>query len=274
MLSRLTITARVWSGSSVKAMSSFAPLLPLNNMQPIKEAFPKKKRWGRGPGSDRGKLCGHGHQKSYAHGIAFEGGQAPIYKTRPKVGFNNHTRKDLAVVNIGQIQEWIDRGRLVPKKDDFITIRDLMVCGIVKDAREGVKLLGKGKELAKTPIHLEVSYASSEAIRTIEALGGTVTCVHLNKLALRALIKPYKFELLPRRARPPPKIINHYLDRTKNGYLSPEIQIRNLKMFGTVTSEKKYRAEHDRFMEAKRAAGDIRYKVGAYGPKPMLNAME
>lgn len=112
--------------------------------------------------------------------------------------------------------------------------------------------------------------ASAEAIRAIESVGGTVTCVHLNKLALRALVKPFKFELLPRRARPPPKLVNYYLDRTKNGYLSPEIQIRNLKMFGTVTSEQKYRDEHDRYMEAKRAAGDIEYKFRAYGGQPLL----
>ena len=104
----------------------------------------------------------------------------------------------------------------------------------------------------KTPIHLEVSSASAEAIKAVEAAGGTVTCVHFNKLALRALIKPYKFEILPRRARPPPGIVDYYLDRTKAGYLSPEIQTRNLKLFGTVTSEDALKAEHDRFMEAKR----------------------
>lgn len=112
--------------------------------------------------------------------------------------------------------------------------------------------------------------ASKEAIAAIEGIGGTVTCVHLNTLALRALVKPYKFELLPRRARPPPKIVNYYLDKTKNGFLSPEIQIRNMKLFGTVTSEKKYRDEHDKYMQAKRAAGDIKYKYNAYGGTPLL----
>ncbi|CAM9549256.1 unnamed protein product, partial [Ectocarpus fasciculatus] len=196
-----------------------------------------RKRWGRGPASGRGKMSGHGHQKSYAHPMGFEGGQTPIYKTRPKVGFKNFGHKDYAIVNVGQIQEWIDLGRLVPKEKDFVTTRDLVVSGVIKNPEDGVKILGKGKEFVRTPIHLEVSMASAEAIRAIESVGGTVTCVHLNKLALRALVKPFKFELLPRRARPPPKLVNYYLDRTKNGYLSPEIQIRNLKMFGTVTSE-------------------------------------
>ena len=94
--------------------------------------------------------------------------------------------------------------------------------------------------------------ASESAIKAIEAVGGTVTCVHFNKLALRSLIRPYGFNMLPLRARPNPKIINYYLDANKCGYLSPEIQIRNLKLFGTVTSEERYRLEHERFMNSRR----------------------
>jgi hypothetical protein len=113
--------------------------------------------------------------------------------------------------------------------------------------------------------------------------------------ALRALAKPYKFDILPRRARPVPRIMGAYLggslflfipllhrpslllsyrpnnltfffrqflthrlsvrkfsDFSRGGYLSPEIQIRNLKLFGSVTSEQQYRDEHDRFMVTKR----------------------
>lgn len=93
-----------------------------------------------------------------------------------------------------------------------------------------------------------MSQASAEAIKAVEAAGGTITCVHFNKLAIRALLKPLKFGILPRRARPPPKIMDYYLDKNKCGYLSPEIQIRNLNMFGTVTSEEVVRKEHDAYM--------------------------
>jgi large subunit ribosomal protein L15 len=82
-------------------------------------------------------------------------------------------------------------------------------------------------------------------------MGGTVTCVHFNRLALRALIKPFKFDLLPYRARPPPRIMDAFLDRTKCGYLAPEIQLRNLKMFGSVTSEARYRTQHMNYLKAK-----------------------
>ena len=74
-----------------------------------------------------------------------------------------------------------------------------------------------------TKLHLEVSFASKSSIDMVEKAGGTVTCVHFNKLALRALIKPFRFDILPRRARPNPKIMDYYLDRTKAGYLSPEV---------------------------------------------------
>lgn len=79
-----------------------------------------------------------------------------------------------------------------------------------------------------------------------------MTCVHFNRLALRALLKPFKFELYPHRARPTPKIMSYYLDYAKSGYLSPEVQIRNLKLFGSVTSEERYRKEHEDYMNYNR----------------------
>lgn len=95
---------------------------------------------------------------------------------------------------------------------------------------------------------MEVTQASRTAIEAVEKAGGTVTCVHFNKLAMRALLKPHKFEILPWRARPIPTIMQYYLDKDNSGYMSPEIQIRNAKLFGHVTSEAKYRAEHEAFM--------------------------
>jgi hypothetical protein len=83
-------------------------------------------------------------------------------------------------------------------------------------------------------------------------VGGTVTAVHFNTLALRALLMPYKFELLPWRARPAPKLMQFYLDKENAGYLSPEIQKRNLQLFGSVTSEMQLRKEHEAFMAYQR----------------------
>ena len=96
-----------------------------------------------------------------------------------------------------------------------------------------------------------MSCASRAAIDAIEGAGGTITSVHFNRLALQALCKPFKFSVLPRRARPPPKLVEFYMDQTQCGYLSPEIQVRNLRMFGAVTSEPRLREEHGYFMRAK-----------------------
>jgi large subunit ribosomal protein L15 len=92
-------------------------------------------------------------------------------------------------------------------------------------------------EALRDPVHLEVSRASASAIAAVENRGGTITCVHFNRLALRALLKPQKFSILPIRARPPPKLMTVYLDYAQRGYLSPEVIQRNLKLFGYVTSE-------------------------------------
>ena len=110
-----------------------------------------------------------------------------------------------------KVQHFIDMGRLAPKPKEMVTIRDLVASGLVSQVRDGVKLLAKGKEELKVPVHLEVSAASTEAIAAVEKAGGTVTCVHLNKLAIRALVKPYKFDILPHRARPPPRLMGTFL---------------------------------------------------------------
>lgn len=98
-----------------------------------------------------------------------------------------------------------------------------------------------------------MSYASGEAIKTIENAGGSVTCVHFNKLALRAMVKPFKFRIYPLRARPSPQYMGYYLDGTRAGYLSPEVQLRNMKLFGYITSESRMREEHANFMSVYRS---------------------
>lgn len=77
-----------------------------------------------------------------------------------------------------------------------------------------------------TPLTIEVSQASKAAIQAIEAAGGNITSVYHNRLALRALLKPHKFELIPQFARPTPKKLTYYTNYEKRGYLSPEVQVK------------------------------------------------
>jgi len=239
----------------VRALSDYSPnhlvkdfstnrLLALNELTNNPGSKKQRKRVGRGIGSGLGKNSGYGHQKSRVTPRGFEGGQTPIWRTRPKIGFHNHGERDLVPVNLEKIQEFIDMKRLVPKEKELITMKDLVYCGLVSRAKDGIKLLARGKECLRTPVHLEVTSASVAAIEAVEAIGGTVTSAHVNTLGMRALIKPHKFSYLPMRARPPPKLMPYYLDKTKAGYLSPEIQRRNLELFGHVTSEERLRDDH------------------------------
>lgn len=143
-------------------------------------------------------------------------------------------------INVGTLQDYIDMGRLnIPdvtnNNDPPLTMKDLVKAGITKTSsiKHGIKLLAKGKERLRSPIKIEISRASAGAIEAIENAGGEITTVHYNRLALRALLKPEKFEVIPKRARPPPKLMQYYTDFDKRGYLSPEVQFKKVeKMLG------------------------------------------
>ena len=156
-------------------------------------------------------------------------------------------------INVGTIQDFIDMGRLNLSSDTSnesithsnssgiapteytklrtLTLIDLVEAGICTKSsiKHGVKLLAKGKERLKTPFRLHVSRASEEAIRSVEKVGGQITTVHYNRLALRTLLRPEKFVILPKQARPPPKWQPYYTNWDKNrGYLSVQAQMRDL----------------------------------------------
>jgi large subunit ribosomal protein L15 len=159
----------------------------------------------------------------------FEGGQTKLYKRLPKRGFTNVRHAEpMLPLNLGTLQTFIDMGRLDANKP--LTMKDLVDAGITKasSVKHGIKLLAKGKERLKSPIKLEISRASESAIEALEEVGGEVTTVHYNRLALRALLKPEKFEVLPKQARPPPKLLPYYTSWKHRGYLSLQAQMRHL----------------------------------------------
>ncbi|MCY3878250.1 MAG: 50S ribosomal protein L15 [Rhodobacteraceae bacterium] len=140
-------------------------------------ATQKRKRVGRGPGSGSGKTAGRGNkgQKSRS-GVAldgFEGGQMPIYQRLPKRGFRNPNVKRHAVINIGQLQSFIDAGRLDASKP--IDEAALIASGLVRRRRDGIRLLAKGEITAKA--ELIVTGVSKPAAARIEAVGGSVQLV-------------------------------------------------------------------------------------------------
>jgi large subunit ribosomal protein L15 len=133
-----------------------------------------RRRIGRGIGSGRGKTGGRGVKGQKARsGVAvkgFEGGQMPLHRRLPKRGFNNIFRKKLNEVNLGRIQEAVDAGKLETGATIDVTV--LVKAGILRRAKDGVRLLGEGELKAK--LAFSVIGASKSAVAAVEKAGGSV----------------------------------------------------------------------------------------------------
>ena len=149
--------------------------MKLNEIRDNEGAHKKRMRVGRGPGSGKGKTAGRGvkGQKSRS-GVAiggFEGGQMPLYMRMPKRGFNNPGALKLAEVNLWRLQDAVDAKKLDAKAE--INADALIAAGVIRRAKDGVRVLGTGELKAK--LNLVVWSASAGAIKAIEAAGGSVT---------------------------------------------------------------------------------------------------
>lgn len=124
-------------------------------------------RRGRGHGSGNGKTAGKGHKGQKARSGAprpgFEGGQMPLYRRLPKRGFTNINTKHIVGINVGVLEAFED--------GSVVTVEELLAKGIVKNPRDGVKLLGNG-ELTKK-LTVKANAFSAGAKEKIEAAGGT-----------------------------------------------------------------------------------------------------
>ena len=146
--------------------------MELSNLRPAEGSVHSKNfRRGRGHASGNGKTAGKGHKgqkaRSGAPRIGFEGGQMPLYRRIPKRGFKNINTKDIVGINVSRL-EVFDNGATV-------TVETLMEKGIIKDARDGVKILGNG-ELTKK-LDVKVNAFSESAKSKIEANGGTAEVI-------------------------------------------------------------------------------------------------
>jgi large subunit ribosomal protein L15 len=134
----------------------------------------KRMRVGRGIGSGKGKTSGRGGKGQTARsGVrikGFEGGQMPLHRRLPKRGFNNIFRLEFVEINLDRLQEAVD-SELVNAKET-VTAESLVKAGVLRRARDGVRLLGRGEIKAK--LNIEVHGASKSAIAAIEKAGGSV----------------------------------------------------------------------------------------------------
>ena len=116
-------------------------------------------RRGRGHGSGNGKTAGKGHKGTRP---GFEGGQMPLYRRIPKRGFTNRNTKTIVGINVSALE--------VFDNDAVVSVETLIEQGIVKNPRDGVKILGNG-ELTKK-LTVQANAFSAGAVAKIEALGG------------------------------------------------------------------------------------------------------
>ncbi len=147
----------------------------LNELAPRPGSTKNRMRVGRGPGSGKGKTAGRGvkGQKSRT-GVSiggFEGGQMPLHMRMPKRGFNNPFAKEIAEVNLWRIEQAVAAGKLDAGQP--IDAEALVKAGVLRRAKDGVKLLGKGQLTSK--LTLTVYAASASARQAVEAAGGQLT---------------------------------------------------------------------------------------------------
>ena len=148
--------------------------MELHNLKPAKGSVGKKKRLGRGQGSTDGGTASRGHKgaksrSGYKSKLGFEGGQMPLQRRLPKVGFKNFNRVEYKALNLGQIQSMIEKHGLTE-----VTVDEMRSRGVLGKSAL-IKVLGTGE--LKGKVNVTVHAISESAKAKIEGLGGSVTIV-------------------------------------------------------------------------------------------------
>ena len=141
--------------------------MDLSNLRPAEGSRQSDDfRRGRGHGSGNGKTAGKGHKgqkaRSGAPRTGFEGGQMPLYRRLPKRGFTNRNTLDIEAINISALERF--------DNDTEVTVETLIEAGVIKNPKDGVKILGNGELTKKLTVKANAFSASAKA--KIEALGG------------------------------------------------------------------------------------------------------
>lgn len=142
--------------------------MKLSNLRPADGATHNDNfRRGRGHGLGNGKTAGKGHKgqkaRSGAPRIGFEGGQMPLYRRLPKRGFTNINTKNIVAINLSALERFEDGSE--------VTAQTLLEAGVIKNAGDGVKILGGGELTKKLNVKVQ-AYSESAKAKIVE-LGGT-----------------------------------------------------------------------------------------------------
>ncbi len=146
--------------------------MDLSNLKPAAGATTSDNfRRGRGHASGNGKTAGKGHKgqkaRSGAPRIGFEGGQMPLYRRLPKRGFKNYNHKNIVAINLSALEVFEDGA--------VVDTEALLAKKVIKNAGDGVKILGNGELTKKLTVKVDAFSASAK--EKIEALGGTAEVI-------------------------------------------------------------------------------------------------
>ena len=141
--------------------------MKLHELTPAPGSKHSRKRVGRGIGSGTGKTSGRGHKGQNARsggGVrpGFEGGQNPLYRRLPRRGFTNRFRKEYAIVNLKDLNRFEAGSEVTPEV--------LLESGVVKDRKNGIKILGNGELTVQLTV--KANKFSQSAVEKIQAAGG------------------------------------------------------------------------------------------------------
>ena len=141
--------------------------MKLCELRPAEGSSSKSWRRGRGHASGNGKTAGRGHKGQGARSgsggkTGFEGGQMPLYRRLPKRGFTCRNSKEIVGINVAALN--------IFDNDAVVDLQALIESGLVKNPRDGVKILGVGQLEKKLTV--KINYSSKSAIEKIEAAGG------------------------------------------------------------------------------------------------------
>lgn len=139
--------------------------MKLHELKPAEGSRQVRNRVGRGTSSSNGKTAGRGQKGQKARGkvrLGFEGGQMPLFRRMPKRGFKNINRKEYAIVNLETLNKFEDGAEVTPAL--------LVESGIIKDEKDGIKVLGNGT--LNKQLTVKASKFSASAKEAIESKGG------------------------------------------------------------------------------------------------------
>lgn len=199
--------------------------------------------------SGKGGLTKHSKRGSRPNTKTWSGGGAPLFTRIPRwpEAHMRNKRKQLEPLNLSKLRMFIEKGRLDTRFP--ITQRHLYESRCVNKIRRGVGLFNVNDFPFPYKIDIEVAGADQSSIDMIKAVGGTVTIVYMGPVSLRAHVKPWKYQVLPRTARPRLKTV-HYLEKMQ----ARGAQVRYIKPLWLIEEERRLQSQ---LRELQQEDGDL-----------------